>query len=34
MIAACGFYRLAADGPTSLDSGVWPGLRLGSPAPT
>ena len=28
MIAACGFYRLASDGPTSLDSGVWPGLRL------
>jgi N6-L-threonylcarbamoyladenine synthase len=28
MIAACGFYRLAADGPTSLDSGVNPGLRL------
>jgi N6-L-threonylcarbamoyladenine synthase len=28
MIAACGFYRLAADGPTSLDSGINPGLRL------
>jgi N6-L-threonylcarbamoyladenine synthase len=28
MIAACGFYRLAADGPTPLDSGVSPGLRM------
>ena len=28
MIAACGFYRLAADGPTPLDSGVTPGLRF------
>ena len=28
MIAACGFYRLGADGPTPLDSGVSPGLRL------
>ena len=28
MIAACGFYRLTADGPTPLDSGVSPGLRL------
>ena len=28
MIAACGFYRLAADGPSPLDSGVTPGLRL------
>jgi N6-L-threonylcarbamoyladenine synthase len=28
MIAACGFYRLAADGPTPLDSGIRPGLRL------
>jgi N6-L-threonylcarbamoyladenine synthase len=28
MIAACAFYRLAADGPTALDSGVTPGLRL------
>jgi N6-L-threonylcarbamoyladenine synthase len=28
MIAACGFYRLAADGPSPLDSGVTPGLRF------
>jgi N6-L-threonylcarbamoyladenine synthase len=28
MIAACAFYRLAADGPTPLDSGIRPGLRL------
>jgi N6-L-threonylcarbamoyladenine synthase len=28
MIAACGFYRLLADGPTPLDSGISPGLRL------
>jgi N6-L-threonylcarbamoyladenine synthase len=28
MIAACAFYRLAADGPTPLDSGISPGLRL------
>jgi N6-L-threonylcarbamoyladenine synthase len=28
MIAACGFFRLTADGPTALDSGVTPGLRL------
>ncbi len=28
MIAACAFYRLAADGPTTLDSGIRPGLRL------
>jgi N6-L-threonylcarbamoyladenine synthase len=28
MIAACAFYRLAADGPTPLDSGITPGSRL------
>jgi N6-L-threonylcarbamoyladenine synthase len=28
MIAACGFYRLAADGPSPLDSGISPNLRL------
>ena len=28
MIAACAYYRLAADGPTPLDSGIHPGLRL------
>jgi N6-L-threonylcarbamoyladenine synthase len=28
MIAACAFSRLAADGPTPLDSGIRPGLRL------
>jgi N6-L-threonylcarbamoyladenine synthase len=28
MIAACAFFRLAADGPTPLDSGIRPGLRL------
>jgi N6-L-threonylcarbamoyladenine synthase len=28
MIAACGFFRLATDGPTPLDSGIQPGLRL------
>jgi N6-L-threonylcarbamoyladenine synthase len=28
MIAACACYRLAADGPTPLDSGVRPGLRI------
>jgi N6-L-threonylcarbamoyladenine synthase len=28
MIAACGYYRLAADGPTPLDSGSNPSLRL------
>ena len=28
MIAACGHYRLVADGPTPLDTGISPGLRL------
>jgi N6-L-threonylcarbamoyladenine synthase len=28
MISACAFFRLASDGPTSLDSGISPGLRL------
>ena len=28
MIAACAAYRLAADGPTPLDAGVYPNLRL------
>jgi N6-L-threonylcarbamoyladenine synthase len=28
MIAACAYYRLVADGPTPLDSGINPGLRL------
>lgn len=29
MVAAVAWWRLAADGPTSLDSGAYPGLRLG-----
>jgi N6-L-threonylcarbamoyladenine synthase len=28
MIAACAYYRLVADGPTPLDSGINPNLRL------
>ena len=28
MIAACGHFRLAADGPTPLDSGINPGLQI------
>jgi N6-L-threonylcarbamoyladenine synthase len=28
MIAATGWYRLRSDGPTSLDCGAYPGLRL------
>jgi N6-L-threonylcarbamoyladenine synthase len=28
MIAACGHFRLAADGPTSLASGIDPGLQI------
>ncbi len=28
MIAAAGWHRLASDGPTSLDAGAMPGLRL------
>jgi N6-L-threonylcarbamoyladenine synthase len=28
MIAAAGWYRLHSDGPTSLDCGAYPGLRL------
>jgi N6-L-threonylcarbamoyladenine synthase len=28
MIAAAGHYRLASDGPTALDAGASPGLRL------
>ncbi|HEX4492224.1 MAG TPA: tRNA (adenosine(37)-N6)-threonylcarbamoyltransferase complex transferase subunit TsaD [Acidimicrobiia bacterium] len=28
MIAACGHFRLVADGPTSLASGIDPGLRI------
>ncbi len=28
MIAAAGWHRLRSDGPTSLDSGAYPGLRL------
>jgi N6-L-threonylcarbamoyladenine synthase len=28
MIAAAGWHRLASDGPTSLDAGALPGLRL------
>ena len=28
MIAAAGWYRLQSDGPTSLDCGAYPGLRL------
>jgi N6-L-threonylcarbamoyladenine synthase len=28
MIAAAGWHRLNADGPTSLDSGAYPNLRL------
>jgi N6-L-threonylcarbamoyladenine synthase len=28
MIAAAGWYRLKSDGPTSLDCGAYPGLRL------
>jgi N6-L-threonylcarbamoyladenine synthase len=28
MIAACGHYRLAADGPTPLDSGINPSLKI------
>ena len=28
MIAAAGWYRLKGDGPTSLDCGAYPGLRL------
>ncbi len=28
MIAAAGWYRLGSDGPTSLDAGASPGLRL------
>jgi N6-L-threonylcarbamoyladenine synthase len=30
MVAALAHWRLAADGPTALDSGAWPNLRLGS----
>jgi N6-L-threonylcarbamoyladenine synthase len=29
MVAATAWWRLAADGPTALDSGIDPGLRLG-----
>ena len=28
MIAATGWYRLRSDGPSSLDCGAYPGLRL------
>ena len=28
MIAAAGWYRLASDGPTSLDTGAFPNLKL------
>jgi N6-L-threonylcarbamoyladenine synthase len=28
MVGALAAFRLAADGPTRLDSGAWPGLRL------
>jgi N6-L-threonylcarbamoyladenine synthase len=28
MIAACGYFRLAADGPTPLDTGINPGLQI------
>jgi N6-L-threonylcarbamoyladenine synthase len=28
MVGAVAAFRLAADGPTGLDSGAWPGLRL------
>jgi N6-L-threonylcarbamoyladenine synthase len=28
MIAAAGWYRLRSDGPTALDAGALPGLRL------
>ena len=28
MIAAAGWYRLASDGPTSLDVGAFPNLKL------
>jgi N6-L-threonylcarbamoyladenine synthase len=28
MIAAAGWYRLRSDGPTSLDCGAYPNLRL------
>ncbi len=28
MIAAAGWYRLASDGPTALDAGAYPNLRL------
>ena len=28
MIAAAGWYRLASDGPTPLDTGAIPNLRL------
>jgi N6-L-threonylcarbamoyladenine synthase len=28
MIAATGWHRLRSDGPTSLDAGAWPNLRL------
>jgi N6-L-threonylcarbamoyladenine synthase len=30
MVAALAAWRLAADGPTPLDSGAWPNLPLGS----
>jgi N6-L-threonylcarbamoyladenine synthase len=29
MVAAVAWWRLAADGPTSLGAGAYPGLRLG-----
>jgi N6-L-threonylcarbamoyladenine synthase len=36
MIAAAGWFRLRSDGPTSLDCGAYPNLRLpwiDTPAP-
>ncbi len=31
MVASVAWWRLLADGPTALDDGAYPGLRIGSP---
>jgi N6-L-threonylcarbamoyladenine synthase len=33
MIAAAGWYRLRTDGPSPLDTGAYPNLRLSTVAP-
>ena len=33
MVAAVAWWRLPADGPTALDDGAYPGLRIGELGP-